>query len=120
MIVEVSREEAQELLDRVAKFIAERRMGSAAIMFIESLRPLHFIGSQLLYMLSPFAEIIFKPAEYQKFACTLEDEENIRYLLDQIDKYDAEFHKKWQEDKKKQKELKRKKKALKRNKYKLK
>lgn len=112
MIVEVSKEEAHELLDRVARFIAERRMGSAAIMFIESLRPLHFIGSQLLYMISPFAEIIFKAEEYQKFACALEDEENIRYLLDQIDKYDAEFHKLWREEKKREKELKKKKKVL--------
>jgi len=113
MIVEISKEESQELMDRVAKFLAERRLGSASMMFIESLRPLHFIGSQLLYMLSPFAELIFKPNEYQKFACALENEKNVAYLLDRIDNYDVEFHKKWKAEKRKLKELKKKKRALK-------
>ena len=112
MIVEISKEEAQELLDKAARFIAERRMGSPAIMFIESVRPLHFLASQFLYMIAPFAELMFNPTEYQKFACTLENEENVAYLLDQIDKYDAEFHKKWKEEKRKIKELRKKKKAL--------
>jgi len=31
VIVEVSKDDAHELMDRTAKFIAERRMGSAAI-----------------------------------------------------------------------------------------
>lgn len=113
MIVEISKEEAQELMDKAAKFVAERRMGSASIMFIESVRPLHFIASQFLYMIAPFAELIFNPIEYQKFACSLENDENISYLLNQIDKYDAEFHIKLKEEKRKIKELKRKKKALK-------
>lgn len=113
MIVEISKEEAQELMDKVAKFFTERRLGSASLMVIESLRPLHFIGSQLLYMIAPFAELIFNPTEYQKFACTLENDENITYLLNQIDKYDAEFHLKLKEEKRKIKELKKKKKALK-------
>jgi len=113
MIVEISKEEAQEIMDKIAKFLARRRLGSASIMFIESLRPLHFIGSQLLYMLSPFAELIFEPNEYQKLACALKDEKNVAYILDQIDNYDIEFHKKWKEKKRKLKILKKKKRALK-------
>jgi hypothetical protein len=113
MIVEVSKEESQELLDKAARFLAERRMGSPAIMFIESVRPLHFLASQFLYAIAPFAELIFSATEYQKFACSLEKEENVAYLLEQIDRYDIEFHEKLKEEKKKIKELKKKKKALK-------
>ena len=113
MIVEISKEEAQELMEKAAKFLAERKMGSVSLMVIESLRPLHFIGSQLLYMLAPFAELIFNPTEYQKLACALENNENISYLLNQIDKYDAEFHIKFKDEKRKIKELKKKKKELK-------
>lgn len=112
VIVEVSKDDAHELLDRTATFIVERRMGSAAILLIESLRPLNFIASQLLYMIAPFAEIIFKPEEYQKFACSLEDTENVKYLINRIDEIDAEFHKKLKAEKKKAKELKKKKKEL--------
>ncbi|MBN2017220.1 MAG: hypothetical protein JW794_03680 [Candidatus Cloacimonetes bacterium] len=113
LIVEVSKDDAHELMDRTAKFIVERRMGSAAILLIESLRPLNFIASQILYMIAPFAEIIFKPDEYQKFACSLEDTENVKYLINKIDEKDAEFHKKLKADKKKARELKKKKKELK-------
>ncbi|MBC8527681.1 MAG: hypothetical protein ISS28_00765 [Candidatus Cloacimonetes bacterium] len=113
MIVEISKEEAQELMDKAARFIAERRMGSPALMFIESVRPLHFIASQFLYMIAPFAELIFNPQEYQKFACAIEKDENIKFLLEKLDEYDSEFHQKWKEEKRKIKELKNKKKALK-------
>ncbi len=113
VIVEISKEDAQELMDRTAKFIVERRMGSAALLFIESLRPLNFIASQLLYLIAPFAEIIFKPDEYQKFACALESDENVKYLLDKIDELDAEYHEKMKIEKKKAKELKQKKKEIK-------
>ncbi|HEX37662.1 MAG TPA: hypothetical protein ENG70_02225 [Candidatus Cloacimonetes bacterium] len=113
VIVEISKEDAYELMDRTAKFIVERRMGSAALLFIESLRPLNFIASQILYLVAPFAEIIFKPKEYQKFACALENDENIKYLMDKIDELDAEYHKKIKAEKKKAKELKLKKKELK-------
>ena len=113
VIVEVSKEDAHELMDRTAKFIAERRMGSAAILLIESFKPLNFIASQILYMIAPFAELIFKPKEYQKFACSLEDSDNVKYLINKIDEMDADFHKKLKADKKKAKELKKKKKELK-------
>jgi len=113
VIVEISKDDAHELMDRTAKFIAERRMGSAAILLIESLKPLNFIASQILYMIAPFAELIFKPEEYQKFACSLENRDNVKYLINKIDEVDADFHRKWKADKKKAKDLKKKKKLLK-------
>lgn len=113
VIVEISKEDAHELMDRTAKFIVERRMGSAALLFIESLRPLNFIASQLLYLIAPFAEIIFEPKEYQKFACALENEENVKYLMEKIDELDTEYHKKMKMEKKKTKEIKQKKKEIK-------
>lgn len=113
VIVEISKDDAHELMDRTAKFIAERRMGSAAILLIESLKPLNFIASQILYMIAPFAELIFKPEEYQKFACSLENRDNVKYLINKIDEVDADFHRKLKAEKKKAKELKKKKKLLK-------
>lgn len=92
MIVEISQERAQEIVEKVAYFIASRRMASAAIMTIESLRPLHNIGSQVLYFLAPFAELIFNPKEYQEFAALLEKDENIKLLLQRIDELDVEIH----------------------------
>ncbi len=92
MIVEISQERAHEMVEKVAHFIASRRMASAAIMTIESLRPLHNVGSQLLYFLAPFAELIFNPKEYQEFAALLEKDENIKFLLKRIDELDVDIH----------------------------
>ena len=52
MIVEITEERANEVIEKVAKFVAERHMASAAILAIESLRPLSFIGSQALFLLN--------------------------------------------------------------------
>jgi hypothetical protein len=93
MIVEISDERAHEIVEKVTYFIASRRMASAAIMTIESLRPLHNVGSQVLYFLAPFAELIFNPKEYQEFAALLEKDDNIKLLLKRIDELDVEIHK---------------------------
>ena len=104
MIIEVSEDKTIELLDRVANFLVERRLGSASLMFIESMYPLNFIISQLMYFVAPFAEIIFNPVEYQQFAAIIEKEENIKYLLDKIDELDVEFHEKIKEEKRKERD----------------
>ena len=59
MIVEIKEERALELIEKISKYIVERKMASPAILAIESLRPLNFIASQVMYFFSPFAEIIF-------------------------------------------------------------
>ena len=92
MVVEINRERALEIIDKIAKFIVIRKMAAPAIMLIESLRPLNFIGSQLLYFLAPFAEIIFNPKEYQEFAALLENREYVKILIDRIDEIDHEMY----------------------------
>ncbi len=104
MILEISEERAVELIEKISKFIAERRMAAPAIMTIESLRPLARIGSQLMHFLAPFAEIIFNAKEYQEFAVLLENEEYVRLLIKRIDEIDVDMYR----DERKNKKLKRK------------
>lgn len=103
MIVEIKPERAIEKVDRIAKFIVERKMAAAALLGIESLRPLHYIGSQLLYFLAPFAEIIFDEKEYQEFAALLQHEEYIKLLLRRIEELDDEMYREIRANKKKMK-----------------
>ncbi len=91
MIVEISHERAVEIIEKISRYIAERRMAAPAIMAIESLRPLNFIGSQVMYFLAPFAEVIFKPKEYEELAALIEKEEYINLLLKRIDELDIEL-----------------------------
>lgn len=104
MILEISEERAVELIEKLSKFIAGKRMAAPAIMTIESLRPLARIGSQLMHFLAPFAEIIFNPKEYQEFAVLLENEEYVRLLIKRIDEIDVDMFR----EERKERKLKRK------------
>ncbi|MCF7919541.1 MAG: hypothetical protein K9N06_06485 [Candidatus Cloacimonetes bacterium] len=95
LIVEIDRENALRIIDKAARFIVERKLSPAAIMTIESLRPLNFIASQFMYMVAPFAELFFSPREYQEFAALLENDEYIKLLMERIDELDAEI---WREE----------------------
>ncbi len=112
MIVQIKPERAVELIDKISRFLVQRKMAAPAIMTIESLRPLHNLASQLLYFLSPFAEVIFQPKEYQEFAALLENGEYIELLVKRIDELDVEFYKE-------ERELRRKLSRRRRNKIKL-
>ncbi len=90
--VKLDENEASEMIEKVARFIAERHLAPAGILFIESVRPLHGIGSQLLYFILPFAEIIFDSAKYQRFALMIEKEEYLKRLVDRIDELDEEIN----------------------------
>jgi hypothetical protein len=92
MQIDIKPERAIELIEKIARFIAEKKMAPAAIMTIESLRPLNFIASQALYFLAPFAEVIFKPKEYEEFAAMMEKDEYIKLLIKRIDEIDTEMH----------------------------
>jgi hypothetical protein len=95
IVVEIERERALVIIDKAARFIVERKLTPAAIMTIESLRPLNFIASQFMYMVAPFAEVFFSPKEYQELAVIIEDDEYIKILKNRIDELDTEI---WREE----------------------
>ncbi len=90
--VTISPDEVSEMIEKVARFIVERHLAPAGIMFFESVRPLHGIGAQAMYFVLPFAEIIFDSAKYQRFALMLEDGENLKKLISRIDELDEEMN----------------------------
>jgi len=100
MIVEINEERAIEIVEKISRYIVKKRMAAPALMTIESLRPLNFIGSQLLYFLAPFAEVIFNAKEYQEFAALLEKDEYIKLLLKRIDELDEKMYREEREKKK--------------------
>lgn len=90
--VTISEAEAQQTIEKVARFVAERHLGSAGILMLESLRPLHGIGSQAMYFVLPFAEVLFDSQKYQNFALMLENEEYLKQLINRIDELDEEIN----------------------------
>lgn len=90
--VTITEQEAQMMIEKVARFVAERGMASAGILAAESLRPLHGIGSQFMFFILPFAEIIFDSKKYQQFALLLEKEDYVRRLINRMDELDEELN----------------------------
>ena len=89
---ETSESEINEMIEKVAKFIAERHLAPAGIMFFESIRPLPGFGSQALFMILPIEEIIFDSRKYQQFAIMMEDEKNLKKLISRMDELDEEYN----------------------------
>ncbi len=77
-----------------------------AILFLESVNPLNYIGSQMLVFFEPFVQTLFSLKEYGEFIKIMEERENVERLLVKIEKFDAEAQAKEKEEKKKRKEAK--------------
>jgi hypothetical protein len=92
MIVEVSEERAHELIDKVSKFIAERRMGAPAILFLETVRPLNFIGSQAMFFIAPFVTTLLKGDEFEEFAAMIGERKYTEVLIKRIDDLDEQLN----------------------------
>lgn len=68
------------LLDRVADAIVKRGMAAPATMFLESLGPMNFLGSQALHFMSPIIECAFHASELTQVAHILERRDSLSRL----------------------------------------
>ncbi len=78
------------LIDKLAKMVVERHLGVVAIVLLESIKPLSFLGSQVMVSLDPFVAAFFKPEEYRKFYRMIENRENVEKLIKKIEEYENE------------------------------
>ena len=69
------------LLERVADAVVKRGMAAPATVFLESLGPMNFLGSQALYFLTPIIEWAFHAKEVEQVARLLERRDTISRLL---------------------------------------
>jgi hypothetical protein len=70
--VETSTSEDLALLQRIADAVVQRRMAAPAIVFLESLGPMSFLGSQALHFFAPIIELAFSAHEVSQVAALLE------------------------------------------------
>lgn len=69
------------LLERVADVVVKRGMAAPATVFLESLGPMNFLGSQALYFLTPIVEWAFQAKEVEHVARLLERRDTIARLI---------------------------------------
>lgn len=82
---EMLSEEELALLEKVAGFVVRKGMATPAVLFLESMRPLNFVGSQVMVFLQPIVASFFSTQEYEQLANVLERRESIGLLIGRIE-----------------------------------
>jgi hypothetical protein len=85
-------EDEDRVLEKVARKVVQWRMATPAILFIESVKPLNYIGAQAMVFFEPIVQTIFNFRDYDTFRLAMERRENMENLLQKIEKYDAMFY----------------------------
>lgn len=83
--------EDQALFDRIADRIARRRLTVPAVFFLESSKPLSFVGSQALVFFEPFLRSVVSVPAYERFVALMEERENVERLIQSIERRDGEL-----------------------------
>jgi hypothetical protein len=78
-------EDDRALIAKLSDWLVERRLETPAVLFLESVRPLSFVGAQGMYFLEPFARAIFNVKDYERLARMLERRENLELLVRAIE-----------------------------------
>jgi hypothetical protein len=74
-------DEDVQLLERIADVIVKRRMAAPATMFLESMGPMNFLGSQALHFLTPILDCAFNAKEVEQVARLLERRDSVTRLI---------------------------------------
>ena len=69
------------LLDKIAAAVVDRRMASPAMLFLESVGPMNFLGSQALHFLTPILNLACETREIERAARLLERRNAIPRLI---------------------------------------
>ena len=73
----------------IAKEIVQRQLTVPAIIFLETIKPLSFLGNQVLIFANPIVSLVVRSGNYYKFVRMLEDRENVEKLTIAIEEENA-------------------------------
>ena len=82
-------EEIDDLAKRIARKIVERELTVPAIIFLESIKPVSFLGSQMLVFANPVVSLLVQSGDYYRFVRMIEDRENVEKLTVAIEEENA-------------------------------
>ena len=70
-----------QLLERIAEVVVKRGMAAPATMFLESIGPMNFLGSQALHFVTPIIDCAFNVKEVEQVARLLERRDTVSRLI---------------------------------------
>jgi hypothetical protein len=80
----------EEILTKIAQKVVYWKMSVPVILFLESVKPLNYIGSQMMAFFEPFVQTLFSWKDYDEFRKMMEERETIERLLRKIEELDSE------------------------------
>ncbi len=86
--LEVS-EAQRAAVDTLARLIVRWRLTVPAILTLESMQPLSFVGSQFMHVLSPVATGLVPFAQWDEVARLLEDRRGVEYVITTLEQHSA-------------------------------
>ena len=78
--------EETALLEKVSRLIVKQGMAVPALLLLESLEPLSFLGSQVLHGFRPLLELVCDATEMERLAAVLERRDSVPRLITLIQK----------------------------------
>jgi hypothetical protein len=82
--------EEEEQARRFAAAVVERRMALPTILFLESIRPLHFIGGQFLHFLAPIGGVVSNRWDLDRLGNVLEHRGAISFIVEEIQRLEKQ------------------------------
>ena len=89
---EVTEERKKFLINKIAQKVVDYRLSPVAIVFLESSKPISFLGNQFLIFMQPFYRALFSYREYEEVTAMLEDRNNIELVIREIERLEEERH----------------------------
>jgi len=79
----------RQIADHLCREICRRRMQTPAHLFLESVRPMNYLGAQVLHFFEPFIALITDAEGYREFALFLEHRGAIDFLSRRLEEIEA-------------------------------
>ncbi len=80
--------EQKAIVDRVCEEVARRHMTTPALIFLETFRPLNYLGSQVLHFFQPIVTTVLNAESYKVFTAFLEQRNSVDYLCRRIEYFE--------------------------------
>ncbi|HJM47896.1 MAG: hypothetical protein QF814_04000 [Candidatus Marinimicrobia bacterium] len=84
----------RQLISNLAQKIVRHGMAVPAIFFLEMVKYMSFIGSQLMVFFGPVITVFIQSDSYYKLTHLLEERQNVEYLMIEIERIESDMDKK--------------------------
>jgi len=82
--------EEMAFMEGIAERLVRRRMAAPAIIFLESMGPLTFLGSQILHALNPLLGVVCDQGELERAARILERRDGVAFFIRLLERKEQE------------------------------